>query len=345
MAQPIDNARLELKGEATPIVEQVGDNGGGTGGYGGFSASANDVLVYLRTTTTDQQLTWQDREGKVLGTVGEPGNYQFLALSPDGTRVALSKRSGKTSNIWLLDLSRDISTRFTFGSAIDSDPVWSPDGTRIIFRSGNDLYQKAASGVKDAELLLKDVQYASSWSRDGRFILFEMADPKANSNIWVLPLEGDKKPFPFRVTQFRERDAQFSPDGHWVAYISNESGGSEIYVQSFALNSAGTAVEAGGKWQISNGRGLYPRWRGDGRELYYRSLNGRLMAVEITTHPEFRPGKPQPLGIATGGGGLYSALAAWDCTADGRRFLAAAPTSKGPVPYSVILNWQAALKK
>jgi serine/threonine protein kinase len=345
MAQPIDNARLELKGEATPIVEQVGDNGGGTGGYGGFSASANDVLVYLRTTTTDQQLTWQDREGKVLGTVGEPGNFQFLALSPDGTRVALSKRSGKTSNIWLLDLSRDISTRFTFGSAIDSDPVWSPDGTRIIFRSGNDLYQKAASGVKDAELLLKDVQYASSWSRDGRFILFEMADPKANSNIWVLPLEGDKKPFPFRVTQFRERDAQFSPDGHWVAYISNESGGSEIYVQSFALNSAGTAVEAGGKWQISNGRGLYPRWRGDGRELYYRSLDGRLMAVEITTHPEFRPGKPQPLGIATGGGGLYSALAAWDCTADGRRFLAAAPTSKGPVPYSVILNWQAALKK
>jgi len=344
MAQPFDNARLELKGQATPVAEQVGDNGGSAGGYGAFSASANDILVYLHTAP-DQQPTWYDREGKVLGTVGEAGNYQFLALSPDGTRVALSKRSGKTANIWLLDLSRDISTRLTFGSAIDSYPIWSPDGTRIIFSSGNDLYQKPASGVKDAELLLKDVQYASSWSRDGRFMLLEVADPKANRNIWVLPMEGDKKPFPFRVTKFHEVDAHFSPDGHWVAYISMESGQPEIYVRSFALNSAGTAVEEAGKWQVSNGGGLYPRWRGDGRELYYRTRDGQVMAVEIATNPEFRPGKPQPLGIAPGGGGLFITLAAWDCTADGRRFLVAASKSMGPVPYTVILNWQAALKK
>ena len=143
------------------------------------------------------------------------------------------------------------------------------------------------------------------------------------------------------VTEFRERDARFSPDGHWVAYISDESGRYEIYVRSFAMSSAGTAVEAGVKWQISNGYGRNPRWRGDGRELYYRAQDGELMAVKIATKPEFKPGTPQPLGFS-------AALGAWDCTADGRRFLVAAPkaTSKNtPEPYTVILNWQADLKK
>jgi Tol biopolymer transport system component len=127
MAQPFDNRRLELRGQPTAVAEQVGDNGGGTGGYAGFSASANDVLVYWRGGG-DRQLTWYDRGGKALGTVAEPGDYRDLALSPDGTRVAYRKRTGQTSNIWLLDLFRGTSTRFTFGSAMDSTPVWSPDG-------------------------------------------------------------------------------------------------------------------------------------------------------------------------------------------------------------------------
>ena len=168
-----------------------------------------------------------------------------------------------------------------------------------------------------------------------------MFDPKTDWDFWVLPLEGDKKPVPFLVTAFREGEARFSPDGHWVAYISDESGHYEIYVRSFAMNSAGTAVEAGGKWQISNGYGRQPCWRGDGRELYYSSQDGQLMAVEIVTNPEFRPGKPQPLGFLAG--------TEWDCTADGRRFLVAVPktTGKGdrPEPYTVILNWQAGLKQ
>jgi Tol biopolymer transport system component len=338
VAQPIDNRQLELKGQATPVAEQVGDDGGGTGGYGAFSASANDVLVYLRTPTPDRQLTWYDRQGKVLGTAGEPGDYQGVALSPNGTRVAVSKRSGRASNIWLLDLSRDTSTRFTFGSVIDSNPVWSPDGSRIIFRSRNDLYQKPANGLKEAELLVKGSSVASSWSRDGRFLLYDVRAPKSNDTIWVLPLDGDRKPVPFLVTEFNEYGARFSPDSHWVAYISDESGQSEIYVRSFAMNSAGTAVEAGGKWQISNGSGYAPRWRGDGRELYYLSEGGQAMAVEIATNPEFRPGKPQPLGFASAGFG-------WDCAADCRRFLVAVPKSKGPESYTVIMNWQAGLKQ
>ncbi len=344
MAQPFDNRRLELKGQATPVAEQVGDNNEG-GGHGAFSASANDVLVFWRGgTTPDRQLNWYDRQGKILGTAGEPADYQELALSPDGTRVALMKRSGQASDLWLLDLSRETSTRFTFGlqTGIDSHPVWSPDGSRIIFNSGNDLYQKPTSSVKDAELLLKSsAPQAMGWSRDGRFLLYRIFDPKTDWDFWVLPLEGDKKPVPFLVTAFNQRNARFSPDGHWVAYDSNESGDYEVYVRSFAMNSAGTAVEAGGKWQISNGYGNQPCWRGDGRELYYRARDGQVMAVEIATNPEFRPGKPQRLGFLAG--------TEWDCTADGRRFLVAVPKTvtknSGPEPYTVILNWQTALKK
>jgi len=155
--------------------------------------------------------------------------------------------------------------------------------------------------VKDAELLLESSAQprADSWSRDGKFLLYEVRDPKTNWDIWLLPLEGDKKPIPFLVTDFTEGDASLSPDGRWVAYISDESGNLEVYVRSFAMNSARTAVEAGGKWQISNGYAVDPRWRADGRELYYNGQSGQIMAVELATGPEFRPGKPQPLGFAT----------------------------------------------
>lgn len=187
--------------------------------------------------------------------------------------------------------------------------------------------------------------HAESWSHDGRFLLYAVYDAKTNWDIWVLPLEGDKKPVPFLVTEFKEHDARFSPDGHWVAYASNESGQYEVYVRSFAMNSAGTAVEVGGKWQISNGSGFEPRWRGDGQELYYHAQNGQVMAVEIATNPEFKPGKPQPLGFVSG----VDTGTLWDSTADGRRFLVAVPKraakNSGPEPYTVILNWQAGLKK
>jgi Tol biopolymer transport system component len=193
--------------------------------------------------------------------------------------------------------------------------------------------------VKEEEVLLKSSEdkYATSWSRDGRFLLYTAVHPKTKSDIWVLPLEGDRKPVPFLITEFNERQARFSSDGHWVGYTSDESGQDEVYVRSFSMNSAETAVEAGGKWQISNGLGADPRWRGDGRELYYRSTDRTVMAVEIATNPAFRAGNPQPLGAST------FALV-WDSAADGRRFLSLAPKS-GPPPYTVVLNWQAGLKK
>jgi len=350
MAQPFDNRRLQLKGQEAPIAEQVSDNGGGTGGYAAFSASANNVLVFLQNVASDRQLTWYDREGKVMGTAGEPGDYGNLALSPDGTRLAVTKERGADANIWLLDLSRGgASTRFTFGSLRDTNPVWSPDGSSIIFSSNRDgtfnLYQKPANEGKDEELLLKSEEdkHATSWSRDGRFLLYTVVHPKTKEEIWVLRL-GDKKPVPFLSSEFNEGQARFSPDGHWVAYTSDESGQNEVYVQSFSMNSAGTAVEAGGKWKISDGFGTDPRWRGDGRELYYLSRGGGLLAVEISFNPVFRAGNPKPFGaLAFAFGSSYGGFQ-WDSAADGNRFLRLAAKS-GPQPYTVVLNWQAVLKK
>jgi Tol biopolymer transport system component len=347
MAQPFDNRLMEMKGQAAPVAEQVRANIAGAS-YVAFSASANDVLAFPRSAASGRQLTWFDRKGKVMGTVGEPGGYRGLGnleLSPDGTRVAVTKNSGGADavNIWLLDLARGgAGTRFTSSSLVDRNPVWSPDGSRIIFSSNRDgpynLYQKPANGVKDEEVLLKSSEdkLATSWSRNGRFLLYTVAHPKTKNDLWVLPLDNDKKPVPFLSTKFNERQARFSPDGHWVAYTSDESGQDEVYVRSFSMNSAGTAVEAGGKWPISNGFGADPRWRGDGRELYYRSSGGGRLAVEIATNPAFRTGNPQPLGLLT--------FASWDSAADGRRFLSLANNS-GPQSYTVVLNWQAGLKK
>ncbi len=224
MAQPFDNRRLELKGQAAPLAEQVKPISPDAG-HLVFSASPN-VLVLPRRFATSQ-LSWFDRQGKVMGTVGDPGVYYNLELSPDETRLAVTKSpTADASNIWLLDLSRGgASTRFTFGSPVDTDPVWSPDGSRIIFSSNREgpfnLYQQPANGVND-ELVLKsnENKFAESWSRDGRFLLYTVIDPKTKGDLWVLPLGKDKKPVPFLTTEFNETQARFSPDGHWVAYTS-----------------------------------------------------------------------------------------------------------------------------
>jgi len=348
MAQPFDARRLELSGEPVTVADQLGFFS--TTGF--FSASTNGVLVY-RTGGAGgaYQLTWFDRQGKVLGTAGERNTYLALALSPDGTRAAVS-RFVVSPTLWLLDFSRGTSTRFTFGSSSAEYPTWSPDGNRVIFASNPsgvyDLYQKLASGVKDEELLLKSSEdkYPTSWSRDGRFLLYDAWDPQTKkTDLWVLPLEGDKKPFPFLRTEFNNVGGQSSPDGRWVAYASDESGRNEIYVRTFSPGSSGAAAGAGGKWLVSTEGGSQERWRGDGKELYYRAADGKLMAVEIATNPVFRAGVPKVLFQMPQQPGLVSENQ-WDVTPDGKRFIFPAPSEQGTAaPFTVVLNWQAGLKK
>ncbi len=348
MSEPFDAHRSKLSGEPVPVAQQVGNE---AGVYGLFSASANGTLAYRTGGGGVTQLTWYDRQGKVLGAVGEPDSYNDLALSPDRSKavVVRSDSQGKSSALWLFDFSRNTSTRFTFGSASVSQPIWSPDGKRVIFASNPsgryDLYQKAANGATGEELLLKSTgdKLPTDMSRDGRFLLYQGPDLEKKDDVWVLPLQGGKKPFPLMRTQFNEVDGHFSPDGRWVAYVSDESGNSEIYVRPFSSDSrAAEASGGGGKWQVSYSGGGEPRWSADGKELYYLTLDWKVMEVDVTTGPSFQAGTPKLLFPAPHQSANFTGY----YTIDGKRFLFLAPAQQsGQAPFTVVLNWQDMLKE
>jgi len=347
MAQPFDARRLELSGEPVTLADNAGS----------FSASPNGVLAYQAANVQPYQLRWLDREGKALITAGEPGIFFYTVdLSPDGKRAAVSVMRAWTgaTSIWLLDRSRGTSTQFTF-DRFSIGAVWSPDGSRIIFSSNRegdlrefDLYQKPASGATDEELLLKSDERSTvptSWSRDGRFLIYTATDSKMKKSIWVLPLQSDKKPLPFLRTEFNEDNGRLSPDGRWVAYQSDESGTTEVYVRPFSHESGEAVSGVGGKWLISNAGGSDPRWKGDGKELYYRAPDGKLMAVEVSTVPVFQAGVPRVL-IQAPLIGALGITPTWDVTSDGKSFLFVTPAEQAAhAPFTVVLNWQAALKK
>jgi len=347
LAQTFDARRLELKGDPITLAQHLRT----ATNFGVFSASENGVLVYRAIASAEYRLTWFDRQGKVLGVVGEPGSYESFSLSPDGMRAALSRRidaQNAQPSLWLVDFSRGTTTRFTFGSSNAVEPVWSPDGKRIVFASNPngvfDLYQKPASGGEDQQLLLKssESKIPSSISRDGRFLLYFADDPKTKYDLWVLPLTGDKKALPFLRTGFNEVDGHFSPDGHWVAYASDESARFEVYVRRFSEDATALASGEGGKWQVSYEGGREPRWSADGKELYYMTLDGKVMAVGVSTNTVFEAGtpkllfqRPQPTSRTVG-----------DYTLDGKQFFFPTSTEQtAQAPFTVVLNWQAGLKK
>ncbi len=342
MAQPFDTARLELSGEPFPVVDTVYYDR--EEGDVDFSVSANGVLVY-RGGSQSTRLVWVDRKGKEIRAVGPAGEYRNPAVSPDETRIAINRVDSQTGNsdLWLYDLGRDTPSRFTFHSASESDPVWSPDGQYLVFWSNREstygLYQKLASGVGEEEALVKSdvVRYPRDWSVDGRFIVYETEDAKTKADLWVLPLFGDRKPFPFLQTEFPEREGRLSPSGHWIVYDSTESGRREVYVQSFPT--------PGSKWQVSTQGGSTPIWRKDGRELFYLADDGRLMAVPVSAGNTFEPGSPEPLFQIRFLGALFGGIEHYAVSADGQRFLMNVAVEEAASPITIVLNWTAGLKK
>ena len=294
LAQPFDVDRLQLSGTPVAIADQLSSSGS-TDGLRTFSVSSSGVLAYHAGPGRQTQLAWLDRAGRELGVLGPPAE-PAPRLSPDGTRLAVSRLdpdSSANGDIWLMDLARSIASRFTFDPANDALPVWSPDGTRLFFSSSREgvqqLYQALSKRPGSEEPLLRSDAWkaADDVSPDGQFLIYETFDPKTRIDLWLLPLSGDRRPTPFVVTPFGEYAAQFSPDGRWVAYVSNESGRYEISVQAFP--------GPGGKWQVSSGGGTMPRWRKDGRELFYLGPEGQLMAAEVRLSPSFESRVPAAL--------------------------------------------------
>jgi Tol biopolymer transport system component len=360
-SQPFDTARLMATGDPVVVAQNIPTNP--RVGTAAFSASAMGDVSYRAFSSSRllTQLTWLDRHGKIIGTVGEPVDQTAMDLSRDGSQVAISvlDPARRTRDIWIHDLKRDLRTRFTFEPGEDWASAWSPDGRSLVFSTSRtgplDVYQKAADGSGAEERLVEGGghKYVSSWSGDGRFVLYYTgaAGLRADADLWVLPMSGDRKPRPLLQTTFRETDGEFSPDGRWVAYVSNESGSDEIYVMPFA--------SPGGKWQVSTTSGstsstrpppAQPKWRGDSKELFYLA-GDIMMAAEVNgAGPAFQvrairrlfevPRRTASyLGFNTGN--------VYDVTADGQRFLVnvvAEEQVASPPPITVITNWTATLR-
>jgi eukaryotic-like serine/threonine-protein kinase len=346
MAQPFDPGKLQLSGEPAAIAEGVDSYTGVN--YGLFSVSDTGALVYRAGAGAKMVPTWFDQNGNAAGTLGEPGDYANPAVSPDGSRVAVASGAAGARDIWIMDAARNSSTRFTFDPADDNTPVWSPDGKNIAFSSNRTgqrkLYIKPADGSGEERLLTDQPGAPTNWSRDGRFLLFDSSSPKTGDDICVLPnpgsASGDAKPMPLLATQFNESTAQVSPDGRWIAYETNESSASDIYVRPFSPD--GDSGSGGAKWLVSKGISLYPRWRSDGKQLLYTGVNLDLMAVDIDTSKGFQAGTPRRLFTAPPPLINFG----WSMTADAKRFLFITTANGGrPAPFTVVLNWAAGLKK
>jgi serine/threonine protein kinase len=343
-AQRFDAGRLELQGNPLRVVEQVAWGGGRA-----IAVSEAGLIVY-RSSARERftQFVWFDRSGKEAGRVGSaPDTAEFAlmpSISPDGSRLALTRSVAGNGDVWLLDVARGVVNRFTSDAANDVFPVWSPDGARVAFASTrkggvHNLFGKAANGAGAEELLLESTEdkMTTDWSPDGRHILYFTFDRATGNNIWALPLDGGRKPFSVVQTDFEERNAQFSPDGKWIAYQSNESGRFEVYVQPFP--------GPGSKTLISTNGGAEARWRRDGKELLYMALDGRLMAVPIrlpATGDTVEAGVPVPLFLTH----VPRAVEHIDgpqyvVSPDGQRFLVNTLIESGDMPpITVILNWK-----
>jgi dipeptidyl aminopeptidase/acylaminoacyl peptidase len=341
LAQRFDLARRALSGEPMTVADSVAFEP--VVGAAGFSASDAGVIAYRAGHPPVTHLSWFDRTGQVVGTFGSPDQVGLsnLMLSPDGGRVAVERTLQNETDLWLLDSTRQM--RFTRGSGanVTRYPVWSPDGSRIAFqRSGSGSVRisvRPSAGGGDDEVLFESSEgkVLSDWSPDSRFLLYYVPDPKTGTDLWVLPLEGQRVPFAFLKSEANELHGQFSPDGHWVAYQSSESGRYEIYVRPFP--------GPGGQFPISTTGGVYPRWSPDGKEVYYIAPDAKLMAVPISaTATMFEAGTPTTLFQTRrvgGGRNVTGRSHQYDVAPDGR-FLINVEATSGTPPITLLLNWK-----
>jgi eukaryotic-like serine/threonine-protein kinase len=338
MAQPFDPQKKLLMGEAITVAEAGGDTA--TSGLAAVSVSNDGTLFYGGAETGRYQLTWYGRDGDPLGILGQPEHYRGLRISPDGKRLALS-RDGE---VWQMELARGVSTRVTFSGRGANGAVWSPDSQRIAYTQGAppNVFSANANGTGTEERLIetRDTLVMEDWSPNGKFLLYLLLSndisSRAQPDLWVSPMATGHKPAPFLTTPFREGPGQFSPDGKWIAYTSDESGRNEVYVQGFPAS--------GSKWQVSSKGGDWVRWRKDGEELFYVAPDRTVMSVVLLPASSFLEfGTPSGLFALPATFDVNNAYP-YDVMPDGQRFLALTPaTDAEQPPMTVIVNWRAEL--
>ncbi|MGB7219599.1 MAG: protein kinase [Vicinamibacterales bacterium] len=340
MAQRFDPDTLTVSGEPFLVAElaeqgRLRPSGVTHARFGAFSVSETGVLAYLTEFAGGSpQLTWFNRSDRGVAPIGDRADYGHVELSPGGKSAALSVADPVkgSRDLWVLDLTRGVRSRLTFDASDEDSAVWSPDGSRIVFRSSRnryrDLFQRASDGTGASTELFADDHNKTpvSWSPDGKFILF--ASDEGGGRLWVLPLAGNKKPLPLHETTFREAEGQFSPGSDWIAYVSNESGRDEVYVMPFP--------GPGARLQISMAGGSQPRWRRDGKEIFFLAPNNKLMAAAINIRgSKVEASAAQPLfDVSPAGTGSTYAV-----SADGQRFLVNTADAAPAPTITVVVNW------
>jgi Tol biopolymer transport system component len=343
VAQGFDTGTLQLTGDVRILADRVV-----TAGAGGMDAAVSSGLLLYSDATPISQFTWFDRAGRRLGVLGEPGENTYVRLSPDGRRLAIVRTRPTGRDLWLQDTDRNIASRFTSTPGLKLSPVWSPDGLTIIFSSSLpvNLFRKAVAGGGDEQRLMQssNPQLSHDWSRDGRFVLYAEIAAGTGLDLWILPvtpdgkLAPDAKPMPYLRTQFNEWLGRFSPEPEprWVAYVSDESGRFEIYVDAFP--------ELRNKVPISTGGGTFPEWSPDGRELFYLTPDSKLMQVSLKRGTDsIEPSSPRELFTLPV---AYDGFPPYEVAPGGQKFLVrATPVKQASRPLTLIVNWPALMKK
>ncbi len=341
IAVPFDPQRLAITGAAVPVVEGILQSTGNGAAQYSFSATGSLIYVPGGVQATQLRLVWISRNGAEQSLTAPARAYQIPRLSPDGRRVAVDIQE-QEMQVWLYDLSREALARLTFEGNSNQPPAWTPDDKRIAFGSNKEgpanLFWQLADGTGGLERLATSeyTQFPQSWSPDAQLLTFTELNPTTGWDIWVLRM-ADRKAQPFLRTPFNEESPRFSPDGRWLAYISDESGRFEVYVQPYP--------GPGGRWQISTEGGAEPVWNPNGRELFYRTEN-KMMVVDIGTQSSFSAGNPR---ILFSEPYLPTPIipANYDVSPDGQRFLMLKPSEQetAPTQINVVLNWFEELKQ